>query len=414
MSAAGGPTVMQLTRDLGIGGAQENAVALAKYLPRAGCPTVVCTFADGPLRADLERLGVPVAVLPGRRHSVVALPRFLAEMRRRRLDLLRLVETHGVDVVQTRGLGTLDFLAATLRVRGRVRVWWTIENVIFMVREEHQRRHAWLFRPKLAAHRLLYRTLARRVDGVVAVSDDTATAFRRTVGYRGRNVVVVPNGVDVERYPAAVDRDALRAELGIEPTEHVMTMVGTFKRQKGHRFLVEAAATVVGTHPELRLLLVGDGQLRDEIERRVEEAGLADRVRFLGSRRDVPELLAASDSFVLPSLWEGLPIALIEAMASALPIVATAVSGTSQVMVAGETGWIVPPGDATALADAIVEVLSDRDRSTAMGAAARVRVASSFGAMGQAERLAALFRGGPRGAASAGLGGSTRAGVAAR
>ena len=393
MSAANGPTVMLLTRDLGIGGAQENALALAKYLPRAGCPTVVCTFADGPLRAEVEALGVPVHVLAGRRHSVVALPLFLSEMRRRRNDLLRLVREHGVGVVQARGLGTLDFLAATLRARGRVQVWWTIENVIFMVRREHQRRNAWLFRPKLAAHRFLYRTLASRVDGVVAVSDDTETAFRSAVGYRGSNMVVVPNGVDVERYPAPVDRDALRAQLGVGPGDHVMTMVGTFKRQKGHRFLVEAATTVTRAHPELRILLVGDGELREDIGRQVEAAGLGERVRFLGARRDVPELLAASDSFVLPSLWEGLPIALIEAMAGGLPVVATAVSGTSQVMIDGETGWIVPPGDTTALADAIVEVLEDTDRAASMGAAARERVASRFGAMTQAERLVTLFRG---------------------
>lgn len=392
MSRAGGPTVMLVTRNLGIGGAQENAATMASYLPRVGCSVVCCTFEDGPLRADVEALGVPVEILPARRRSVLALPWFLAEMRAYRRELLRLADRHGVGVVQARGLGTLDFLVASLP-RSRVDVWWTIENVIFMIRPEHQRRLRWLLRPKRAVHRALYRTLADRVAGVIAVSEETATSFRQTVGYRGDGLHVVPNGVDVERYPAPVDRNTVRGALGIGPEDRVLTMVGTFKRQKGHRYLVEAVAAIAATHPRLRVLLVGDGELREPTRRQVEDAGLGERIHLLGSRRDVPQLLAASDAFVLPSLWEGLPIALIEAMATGLPVVATAVSGTSDVMVHGETGWVVPPGDATALAGALDELLADPARASAMGAAARERVATSFGALGQAERLAELFRG---------------------
>jgi len=169
-------------------------------------------------------------------------------------------------------------------------------------------------------------------------------------------------------------------------------MVGTFKRQKGHRYLVDAFASVASQFSGLHLLLVGDGDLAGEVKAQVETARLVDRVHFLGSRRDVPDLLAASDSFVLPSLWEGLPVALVEAMASSLPIVATAVSGTSQVMVDGATGWLVSPGDAPALAAAMTELLSDPVRASAMSAAARERVTAYLSARGQAEHLASLFR----------------------
>src|SRR4029079_18760708 len=126
----------------------------------------------------------------------------------------------------------------------------------------------------------------------------------------------------------------------------------------------------------------------------VAAIGIADRVHLLGSRRDVPELLAASDAFILPSLWEGRPIALREAMASALPVVATDVSGTHDAMVNGTTGWVVPPGDAEALACAIDELLGDPVRSAEIGLAALARVSERFGAKVQAERLAELFRGG--------------------
>jgi glycosyltransferase involved in cell wall biosynthesis len=396
MKAPPGLTVLQLTPNLEVGGAQETTRILAKYLPRSGCGTVVATFEDGPLRADIAQLGVCVEVLPGRRHSIVALGRFAAEMVRLRRALVRLVRAHHVDVVLTKGLGTLDFLVMTLRLRARSsgprpQVWWTIENSVFMVRREHLASHAWLLRPKQLSHRLLYRVGARLVNGIIAVSDDTARSFRQRVGEVGDRVVVVCNAVDTERYPASIDRGVLRAQLGFGPQHHVMTMVGTFKRQKGHTYLLDAFATVAGQLADLHILLVGDGELAGQVRARVTDLGLDGRVHLLATRRDVPELLAASDSFVLPSLWEGLPVALVEAMASGLPVIATDVSGTSQVMVAGETGWIVPPADADALAEAMIELVSDPARAAAMAQAAAAR-AAAFSAQAQAEHLAALFR----------------------
>lgn len=388
--------VLVLTPNLEVGGAQETVRTLAKYLPRSGCGTVVGTFADGPLRSEIIQLGVPVEILPARRHSVVALPRFLAEIVRLRRALVRLVETRHVDVILTKGLGTLDFLVMTLRVWTapgvpRPQVWWTIENSVFMVRKEHLARHRWLLRPKQLLHRLLYRAGARLVNGIIAVSDDTARSFQRTVGHVGGQVTVVCNAVDTDRYPATIDRDAVRAGLGLTPHDHVMTMVGTFKRQKGHVHLLDAASSVSGQLADLHLVLVGDGELAEDVRVRVAALGLDDRVHLLGTRRDVPELLAASDSFVLPSLWEGLPVALVEAMASRLPVIATDVNGTSQVMVAGVTGWLVPPGDADALARAMVELVSDPVRAAAMADAAAAR-AAAFGAQAQADQLVALFR----------------------
>jgi len=385
-------TVMEVTPNLEIGGAQETVRTLAKHLPTVGCRTVVCSFGGGPLTKDIERIGVPIEFLPPRRHGVLALPAFVVEMARRRRDLLAIIAKHGVDVVQTQGLGTLDFLVMTLRGRRRVQVWWTIQNAEFMVREEHLQRHRWLLGVKRAAHRWLYRAGARVVDGIIAVSDATARSFRDTVGRVDDKVTVVCNAVDLDRYPAPIDRAKVRAELGFGPSEHLMTMVGTFKRQKGHRYLVGAAAALVPRFPTLHFLLVGDGELADQVRTQVRAAGLSDHIHFLGTRRDVPELLSASDSFVLPSLWEGLPVALTEAMASGLPVVATDVSGTSQVVIDGESGLLVPPGNERALAEAMDRLLSDPALASELAAAGRERIAASYSARAQAEQLAALFR----------------------
>ncbi|HEX5586199.1 MAG TPA: glycosyltransferase [Acidimicrobiia bacterium] len=387
-----GMRVLLVTPNLDVGGAQETVRSLAKYFPRLGCPTMVCTLADGPLRAEIESLGIEVAVVPGRRSSVLTPWSFLGELLRIRRDLVQLAQHHRADVVlQTQTYPALNLLVLSLGRSGRHRMqaWWTIQNTVFIVDREKIAEHAWSLGPKRLVHRAMFRLGSRAVTGVVAVSDETADAFRAMGGDSGRTHVVC-NAVDVERYPARVDRAAVRAMLGLEATDHVMTMVGTFKRQKGHRHLVEALATVAAGLPRLHLVLAGDGELRRSIEAQVDANGLRDRVHFLGTRRDVPELLAASDSFVLPSLWEGLPLALVEAMASGLPVIATAVSGTTQVMTDGLTGWVVPPGDSAALARAMHEVLDDPVEASARGAMARER-AQRFTAAAQAEELERLF-----------------------
>jgi glycosyltransferase involved in cell wall biosynthesis len=138
-------------------------------------------------------------------------------------------------------------------------------------------------------------------------------------------------------------------------------------------------------------LLVGDGELRADLEALVSQSALDDRIHFLGSRSDVADLLAASDLFVLPSLWEGLSMALLEAMATGLPIVASEVSGTVQAIVPGQHGLLIPPGETQAIVDAVRQMLSDPDRARAMGEAAKQRVQAEFSAQKQADEHLALY-----------------------
>lgn len=385
------PGIMLVTPNLEVGGAQEAAVNVARSLKRLGRPVLFATFEDGPLRSDVENAGVSVAVLGARRNSVVNLPRFSLEMLRKRAALRRLVSSHDIGVVLTQGLGTLDFLILTLRSMRNLQVWWTIQNERFTLRPEHLPRHRWLLRPKQAAHRFLYKWGSRLATGVIAVSEATAEAVSREAGVDETRVTTIYNAVDTDRFPAARPRAAIRAELGFPRGVHLMVMVGTFKRQKGHDYLLMAAAKLAPRFPDWRLLLVGDGELREHCQRRTAELGLEDQILFLGTRRDIPELLTACDSFVLPSLWEGLPVALIEAMAAELPTIATDVSGSRFALIDGVTGWLVPPGEPDALVEAIEQVLSDPEEAAARGRAGRQRADEVFSARGQAEQLVSLF-----------------------
>lgn len=385
-------SVMQVVSNLEIGGAQEVVRTLADFMARNGCVSLVCSFADGPLRAEIERLGIPVEVIPERRHSVIALPLFILDLLRMRRSLAALVRKYDVDVIQTHLLRSMDFLVLSLQSRTGPAVFWTFHNALFDLRRDHLARHKWLLRPKRAVHHLLYRLGSKIASGLIAVSEDVRRSMLDTLpGIPAEKISVIANRVDASRYRKSDRRDALRGSLGFAGSHHLMTVVATLKTQKGHAVLLSAMAEIAGKHPHLRLLIAGDGELRGELEAQTRELHLENQVHFLGTRQDIPDVLAASDSFVLPSLWEGLPMALIEAMASGLPVVATEVSGTREVMIPNETGLLVPPGDAPRLAQAMDFILSNPDRARAMGAAARQRVEAHFSAQTQAREYLALF-----------------------
>jgi glycosyltransferase involved in cell wall biosynthesis len=190
-------------------------------------------------------------------------------------------------------------------------------------------------------------------------------------------ILVIHNGVDVRSF--SLPRGAFRRSEGIPAECTVITTVGRLDTQKGLPYLLEAAELVTRGHPEVRFLVVGEGPRRGDLVRHRDRLGLTERVWFLGFRTDVPQILADSDVFVLPSLWEGLPIALLEAMAAGLPVVATDVPGVTEVVTDGETGLVVPGKDVGALAGALSRLLDDPDLRLGLARAGRRKVEEEFG-----------------------------------
>jgi glycosyltransferase involved in cell wall biosynthesis len=384
--------VMQIVLDLNIGGAQEVVRTLVEYLALDDCTPVVCTFKDGPLRQDIERLGIKVEVLPPRRYSIVALPLFIFDMIRIWRSLAKLVKKHNVDVIQTHLLRSLDFLVLLLFYTTHLRLaLWTFHSANFELISEYLPKYKWLLIPKKYSHRFLYRLASRLVSGFIAISDEVGKVMVEAIGPIDDKITVICNGVDTRRYRQAVGRMLVRSQLGLEANARLIAMVGTLKEVKGHRYMIEAMASLVPQYPDLQVLFIGDGELREELQAQVANLSLDEHIHFLGNRHDVPDLLAASDIFALPSLWEGLSMALLEAMASGLPIVASEVSGTVQAIIPNETGLLVPPGDVQKLTEAIRQLLSDPTHAQAMGAAARRRVEAEFSAQKQAEEHLALY-----------------------
>ncbi|HEX2034499.1 MAG TPA: glycosyltransferase family 4 protein [Chloroflexota bacterium] len=204
----------------------------------------------------------------------------------------------------------------------------------------------------------------------------------------GRKVDVLPSFSDtsVLHPPSPEEAASARQALGIEPQRPVLSTLARLAAQKGHRYLLQALVEIRHEFPDVLYLVVGDadadwrgeGGIREELEELIRTLDLAPNVRFLGYRRDILTVLHATDILVSPSLREGMSVTLVEAMAAGVPIVATAVGGSPEAIVDGETGLLVPPADPRALATAVLTLLRDPARRAAMGAAARRRAEARF------------------------------------
>lgn len=377
--------------NLDIGGAQEVVRSLAPALAEEGVDVAVATMRDGPLRESLEEAGIPVTVVGARSRSLTADPRAMGELAGLGRSLAAVVDRHASTVVQTHLLRSIDFVALALRRRpSRPQIAWTFHNARLDLRSDQVPGQGWLLGPKRLGYRTLYRHGSRWAH-LVAVSDDVAGAIRASIRPARGHLHTIPNGVTVARYVDA-SPSGLRAALGIPAGVCLVVCVAKMLEQKGHRFLVDAMATPPLRDTAMHVVLVGEGPLRDEIRGRARDFGLLDRLHFVGNRSDVPALLAEADAFVLPSMWEGLPMALLEAMAAGLPIVATSVAGTRQVIDDGRHGLLVAPGDAGALATALDRVVRQADLRRRLGDAARAHVNTAFSVQVQARRHADLYR----------------------
>ncbi len=222
---------------------------------------------------------------------------------------------------------------------------------------------------------MAYAGVAGRLAAAVIA---TSRAVARRFPWAPAKVRVVPNGIDLKRFAPRPPSGALRASLGIPPAAPVLVSIGRHVPEKGYRHLVDAAALVERTKPGAHWLLVGDGELRGELEAQARGLGLESRVHFAGWRDDVADVLALADLLVLPSESEGFGRVLVEAMAMGRAIVATAVGGVPDIVLPGETGLLVAPANPVALADAVCALLDDPARAARLGAAGRARAESSF------------------------------------
>jgi glycosyltransferase involved in cell wall biosynthesis len=347
-----------------VAGGQVVALRLAHAARARGDDPLFVVPAHGPFTARAQAEGFRVLIADvGRLHRVHGL-----------LALYRLLRREHVDVLHTHTLAAANALG---RLAGRL----AGVRVVSHLHIENHFRHATA--PLLRAADNLS---AKLCDALIAVSEDTKRAYVRQ-GYT-RAIEVVYNGVELDG-DASV---SVRREFGIPRDAPLIGEVGRLCDVKGQRELIAALAEV----PDARAVLIGadleqGGAYQRTLEREAEERGVRDRVYFAGRREDAAAMLAELDVFALPSWTEGLPLVVLEAMARKRPVVATSVGGTPELVVEGETGLLVPPRDAKALAAALRRLLADADLRVRFGENAYRRVRERFSADAMAERVLAVY-----------------------
>ena len=353
-----------------VAGAEVLVAEILRRLGGAIRPTVFCLDAVGALGERLQAEGIPVVALGRRPGLDPRLPwRFGRELRHRRIEILHAHQY------------TPFFYSACANALAGLPA-----RVIFT---EHGRHYPDIVSSRRRLlNRLVFRHLA---DEINAVCEFSARSLAQTDGFIGAPIHVIGNGVDLSRYQSSEDRGALRERLGLETDRQYILHIARFHPVKDHQLLVESFALVAAARPDADLLLAGDGPVRTNIEERVRALGLDTRVHFLGVRRDVPDLLASADVFVLPSLSEAASLTLMEAMASGLPVVVTAVGGNPELVTHGVEGFLIPRGDARGGAEALLTLLGDPSLRRRMGQAASARAQSQYRLDATVQRYGELY-----------------------
>ncbi len=319
---------------------------------------------------------ITVHLIPMRRaispfSDLLALLRLVRFMRHTRFDV---VHTHSSKA------GFLGRLAA--RLTGVPRIIHTPHTFPFQMKSS---------RPIRFAYFHLERFAARFTDRILCVCPSQRVIAQRLIN--PARVVVIENGIGAPPTPNVAERNRQQLELGISPGCLVVGMVGRFTLQKGHVHFIAATRQVAARLPDVRFILVGSGELKQRIERNIAAAGLQDRFILLGAREDVPDLVPLFDVVVLPSLWEGLPYALLEAMSAGKPVIASSVAGMADVIKNGDNGLLVPPEDSTALADAMLKLLENGELRSTMGHRARESLRHRCRLEDMIERLSSVYEG---------------------
>lgn len=353
-----------------LGGAENAMFMLLESLDRGEwAPTLLLEEAPevAPLAERAAALGVPVRRIPAMPLGLTGARRAPALARLLRRERPELFHAHMSSPVACKWGLAAAVAARVPAVLGTVQVG---------AYEPPDRSAYWQLR-----------MLARRVDRYLAVSREIADELVGKLGWPAEKIEVVYNAVDAER--AAVPAPpGLREQLGGSETRPLVLTPARLSDQKGHPVLLEAIAEV----PNALFLFAGEGPERGALEARADELGVADRVRFLGRREDIPQLLAACDVFALPSLYEGSSLAVLEAMAAGIPVVSSAIGGTEELIDDGRSGLLVPPGDAKALAAALRKVLEGPELRQALAARAHERVDAGLRREQNAERVDAVYR----------------------
>jgi glycosyltransferase involved in cell wall biosynthesis len=382
-------SVAQVVETLTMGGAENLAVRIANACARAGDDSHLYVLSGSDLLAAKVDPAVKVHDLdlpwPRGGNSF----RMLSVLLRRYRRLALRVRRDGVRIVQTH-LPAANYLGLLL-------AWRRVCAVVATLHSTQEFRHQgkpsfW----RRLWRRRAYRFLLRRCSATVAVSAEVGRAVLDSIGLAEADaprLVTITSGVAIPAPPVPSARAAVRDRHGLTADEPLLLAAGRLVELKDYRTLIAAVGCLLADRRPCRLIIAGEGPLRAELLRQVREENLTGHIDLPGNVLDLTDLMLAADIFVMTSLWEGLPLSLLEAMACGLPVVGTNVSGIAGVVRDGISGLLTPPRQPEALAAAIASLMADPRRRQQMGSAGRADIAARYDFEAFRRRLRTLYRG---------------------
>mgnify|MGYP003393046388 CR=1 FL=1 len=343
-------STVQVIYSLEIGGVEKLAVTIGSHLDQAKFRAAICALdGDGVLAEELVRLGIPYHVLWRKGIEMGVLARLYRCFRQ---EKARIVHTHQFAQLLFSVLPAMAYGAK-------------------IVHTEHE---YYIYRNNARARRL-FKQLVRFCSALTVVGPEVARYYVEELGVPRQRIHVIANGVNLDQF--GIEGRESRSRLGLSVDDVVFGIVGRLEPEKDHRTLLQAFRSLI-EHQPARLVVVGDGRLRSELESYARTLGLEPHVSFLGTRTDIPEVLAAFDVFVLSSVNEGVPLSVVEAMGAGKPVIATEVGGLRLLVHPEVNGLLVPPADPAALAAAMRSLAGNLTRRQEMGMQGRRIARESF------------------------------------
>ncbi|MCW8909310.1 MAG: glycosyltransferase family 4 protein, partial [Gammaproteobacteria bacterium] len=330
--------LMQITHDLAIGGLQQVVVNICRMIDKDKFDvTVLCLRDKGEFETEIEKLGIKVILVPQKENGAD----YFSFMK-----VAKIIKQENIEIIHTHN--TQPFIDGTIGA--------LISGVRTVIHTDHARefpdKRRYMFAEWLMSH-FAYK--------VVGVSEHTSRNLNKYERIAKNKIVTIPNGIEESIYDIDIDVMKKKHEIGILRDGPVIGLGVRLSRQKGITYLLQAMPSIIAKFPDVTLVIAGKGDYEERLRNEANDLGINENIIFIGARLDMQEILKVLDLYVLPSLFEGLPMVLLEAMASGCPIVATDVGGNSQAITHGENGSLVESENPEGLAKEVVKLLGDEN-----------------------------------------------------
>lgn len=361
--------ILYLITEIELGGAENLLLELSKGLSKEKFNISVGYLkGQGTLKEDFETAGIRVVDFKMRsKFDMFCLFKLAVFIRQEKFDI---VHTHLINA------DIFGFFAAK------------IAGVNTIVSTKH---NTDAFRRRKSFSMRLDSFVANRLSLNIAVSNSVRDFLIKYQRINPEKFKVVYNGINNAEFSPRKNKEDAKIDLGLNSKEYVVGVIGRFEEQKGHIYLIEAMQKIISEIENVRLVFLGQGSLKKSLQKRISFLNLGSKVTFLKMRSDVVNVLSALDIFILPSLWEGLGMAMLEAMAAGVPVIASDVDGIKEVIESDKTGILVPPADPGKIAEAVIELLKDEKRREYFSVMGQNSVQAGFNMFGFIKKIEKIY-----------------------